>query len=210
MRIGGWRCNRCPKEGDGSPVIAKLYCLSAVAVLVAAGTLQADVCRTGHVQTYQANTAYVAPAYIAPVALAVPLYGASYSGGDPETAELLRALLAEIQALRSDVSSLRTGPQAQAAPGRDPVAVLSASCAACHTAGPKLKGEFEMFAPDGKPLKLNGPDRRAIEKRVREGTMPPPDKGKLSADDKAAIAAFAASPPAPAAAPPAKLPAGKK
>jgi mono/diheme cytochrome c family protein len=189
-------------------MIARLYALGGVLVL--SGVVTADVCRSTHCAPVQAS-AYVAPAYVAPVAIAVPLYGASYTGGgDPETAELLRALIEEMRALRADVAGLRTGPQAQAAPGRDPVAVLSASCAACHTAGPKLKGEFEMFAPDGKPLKLNGPDRRAIEKRVREGTMPPPDKGKLSADDKAAIAAFAASPPAPAAAPPAKLPAGKK
>jgi mono/diheme cytochrome c family protein len=192
-------------------MISKFYAAASLLTLAVAGTLHADVCRSTHCAPaqYQAHAAYVAPAYVAPVALAVPLYGASYSGGDPETAELLRALIEEMRALRADVAGLR-GPQAQAAPGRDPVQVLTANCAACHTAGPKLKGEFEMFSPDGKPLKLNGPDRRAIEKRVREGTMPPPDKGKLSADDKAAIAAFAASPPAPAAPVPAKLPASKK
>lgn len=183
-------------------MIAKLYALGGLLAL--AGVVTADVC---HAPAYPAQV--YAPAYVAPATIVLPLYGASYSEADPESALALQAILEELKAMRQEIAALRSpaGPQPQAAPKIDPVKVLAANCAGCHTPGPKLKGEFEIFAPDGKPLKLNGPDRRAIEKRVREGTMPPPGGPKLSADDRAAIAAFVASPPA---ATPAKLPPAKK
>lgn len=194
---------------------AKLYAFDSLLVL--AGVVSADVCRSGQVcapvQTYQAP-AYVAPAYVAPVAVAVPLYGASYNTGDPETALALQAILEELRALRGEVAGLRGSgapPGAQAAPRADPAKVLAVHCAACHTEGPKLKGDMAFFDPKGQLLKLNGPDKRAIEKRTREGTMPPPERPKLTPDDKAAIGAFAAGPPLPAPQPaPAKLPEVKK
>jgi hypothetical protein len=44
-----------------------------------------------------------------------------------------------------------------------------------------------LFTDKGETVRLSPPDRRALEKRVREGTMPPAGKPRLSAEDKAAI-----------------------
>ncbi len=176
-------------------MVAKLYALFGVTVL--SGAVYADVCHAPRA-VYQ----HQAVAVVAPVAVSLPLYGASYTGGDGETAEALRAILEELKAMRQELAGLRggaAGPQAVTAKN-DPDPILVKHCAACHTDGPNVKGDFGMFDDKGILLKLNGPDKRAVVKRVREGTMPPAGKPRLTVDEKATVETFAIS-PAPAAPP---------
>ncbi len=133
---------------------------------------------------------------VAPPLLAtpIPIYGAAYTGSESETTRALEAILAELKAMREELSALRSSGAPVGAlalqSGKDPVATVKASCASCHTEGKSPGGGFEMFDLKGNPLKLNGPDKREIDKRVRQGTMPPPDKKKLAQDEKLAIAKF--------------------
>lgn len=135
----------------------------------------------------------VASAHVSPV-LALPLYGAAYTGGAGygEQNEALRLILEELRALRADIAALKDGGPVGSLPLRkaaDPYKVMQAHCAACHTSGiaDTKGGGFELFNDKGQPLKLSRPDREVITKRVSAGTMPPATKPKLSAEDKDAL-----------------------
>lgn len=153
-----------------------------------------------------------------PVVTALPLYGAGYSGygagADDETKELLRSLIREVQAMRSDLQAAQTGPPpgAMAAPkGPDVFAVFRASCVSCH-GGDKPKGEFSLLDSKGQFRPLSPPERRSLVARIdgKGGSiMPPAREGHkpLTAAEKAAIKA-ALSDPAPTGPVPA-IPAGK-
>lgn len=162
---------------------APLILAALVAVLIAVPSPAAP-CQTAVCQT----PAYVAPV-VTPLALALPLYGAGYVGassGDDETKELLRALLAEIKAMRTDLANLPTGggdvvpPLRAGTPKVDVFAVFKASCASCHTSkvAESLGGGFEMITDDGKFIRLPPSTRKELVKRVKAGTMPPPSKDR--------------------------------
>jgi mono/diheme cytochrome c family protein len=149
---------------------------------------------------------YQAPLIINP-AVVLPLYGASYTGagtGDDETRDLLKQLLQEVKQMRQDLAAKGDGGGAVAPlAARDPVAIVRAHCAACHTAGvaEDKGGGFELFTEKGDAIRLSAPDRKAIAGRVRNGTMPPAKAGRLApADRDALLAAIADGPkkdPAP-------------
>ncbi len=181
---------------------ARLFCLASLAVLALTGTLPAgdSSCRSATCAQHQAVAAAVV--VTAPSLVTVPLYGASYSGGDTSDAELkdlLRQLIEEQRATRAEIAALRGGAgpfKAAGAPGLDPIAVLTKNCQSCHS-GEKPAGGYSMFDDAGSLLKPSPPERRSIEARaVKKGDMPPSGKPKLTAEEKAAVEAFVATPAA--------------
>lgn len=163
---------------------AALYAALA-ALLVAVPTAPAQPCASARCA---APVVQAQPVVTQILGVTVPLYGAGYSGAGSEQTDLLRQLLEEIKALRSDVANLQAGGTVPPLGARavDVSKIVKANCASCHT-GEASKGEFQLFTDKGETVRLSPPDRRALEKRVREGTMPPASKPRLSAEDKAAI-----------------------
>jgi mono/diheme cytochrome c family protein len=149
---------------------------------------------------------------VAPVVAAFPLYGAGYVGtgygGDDETRELLRQLLAEMKAMRSELAAGK-GPDGtlNSTAGPDVFAILRASCVSCH-GGDRPKGDFAMTNEKGEFLRLSPADRRSVLARIdgKGGPVMPPtgkDHKPLTAAEKAAVkAALTDGKPA--------IPAGKK
>lgn len=173
-------------------MFAKLYAIFGCTVL--GGAVYADVCHTPHHQTIYQNQHGVA--VVAPLVL--PLYGASYTGEtDNESKELLRQILETQKAILEKLTAGGgTGPVGSLAVSKpDGLKVMEKNCAGCHTAG-KVKGDFEMYDAKGQMLKLNGPDKKEIAKRVANGTMPPVSVGRLTQGEKDSIKEFVESPPA--------------
>jgi hypothetical protein len=163
-------------------VVALCSLFVGMVATASAGDCVNGVCLTPNVQAV-----VTVPAISAAVSL--PIYGAAYSpagGGDDDTRALLRELIAEVKALRADISKGGGAPSANsAAAGPDPVAVLRTSCASCHT-GEKAKGEFLLFTDKGELVKLSPADRREVSRRVQSGNMPPPP-GRLAQGDRDAV-----------------------
>jgi mono/diheme cytochrome c family protein len=167
--------------------ITALYAALA-ALLVAVPTAPAQPCTSARCA---APAVQAQPVVTQILGVTVPLYGAGYSGAGSEQTDLLRQLLEEIKALRSDVANLQAGGTVPPLGARavDVSKIVKANCASCHTGGvaDDKGGGFELFTEKGEVIKLSPADRRSVEKRVREGTMPPATKPRLSAEDKAAL-----------------------
>lgn len=186
--------------------------LAALAFLFAPVVCYGQTCRTGTcaaptvaVQTY-ATATYATP-------ILIPTYGVvyapTYGGTTDETNRLLAELLAEQRALRSEIAALKdgTGPKVF----KDPRPSLKANCARCHTEGQLAPGtDFSLFDEKGEPFALSSVDRKAMAKRLQNGTMPPPvtEAGGLKvqrmlAADRAELAGLLLNPPpAPKVSPP--------
>lgn len=128
---------------------------------------------------------------LTPAAITVPLYGAVFSPQQqtqPLTDDVLREILAELKALREEVSAMREGRQPLTMPA-NVGPVLNARCASCH--GLKVaesKGAGLVLTDDkGQPWRLSGPEKRAVKQQVETGKMP--KGGSLTASEKAAILA---------------------
>lgn len=139
--------------------------------------------------------------YAAPAVVAVPVYTAVYSPADAELAAEVKALREEVQSLRAEVQALRAPPlklpvkkASVKAPTLkpDPLAIVSRSCAACHS--PTMAAEkgfgFVLFADSGgqvlAPLTPQEKLRAAL--LVQGGSMP---KGsRLTAPEKSALVEF--------------------
>lgn len=164
-------------------LIALCCLLTGMIATATAGDCSTGVCLTPNVQTVVTN----------PVATAftLPIYGAAYqpvaASTDDDTKALLKALIDEVKALRADIAKGSSGqPSALNVPKEiDPLTVLKASCASCHT-GEKSKGGFAMYTDKGELVRLSPADRREVSKRVANGNMPPPP-GKLSTEQKDAV-----------------------
>ncbi len=147
------------------------------------------------------------PVLIQPGAV-LPLYGAAYqptATTDEDVKELLRKLLesngrleAEMKKIAEGLQSGKPIPKAKGdpIPGKvippvpkklEPLEVVRAKCAACHTGDAEKGGGFTMYVAAGNPLKWSSVDRREMAKRVENGTMPPRSSGTLNADEKDAI-----------------------
>lgn len=184
---------------------AKLFAAVSVLTLLFAGYATADTCRSATCTQRQAVAAasvVLTPGNIAVLPVAVPLYGASYTGeGSKSDADLLAALqaiLAKLDAIDARLAAQGGGAGPfKAAGGLDPIAVLTKNCQSCHS-GEKPAGGYSMFDDAGSLLKPSPPERRSIEARaVKKGDMPPPSKPKLTPEEKAAVEAFVATTPAP-------------
>jgi hypothetical protein len=147
-------------------------------LLVAIPIASADVCHTPAV-LHQVQAIQAVP-------FLLPAYGASYTGVEAadaqSTNDLLRQLLEEIRALRSESKGL--GPSV-ASVAVDPKPVLVKNCASCHTDGKLKNTEFVMFNAEGNLRKFSGPDKKEMFAKVEKNVMP--SKGKLSEADKATI-----------------------
>lgn len=131
------------------------------------------------------------------IAVPAPLYGATYSSAQqPVATDNSAEILAEIKAIRALLERFvgpAQGDNIEAEKLASDVTVLvKTKCASCHNSqdAGKKGGDFVLYIDDKTPVKLSRPDSRAIIKRTKDGTMPPPDKGKLTDDEKKILESF--------------------
>lgn len=137
------------------------------------------------------GTAHATP----PVPVVVPYYGATYGtpgGFSAADAKRVVELLESIDRRLAAIEERTPGaPAAVKAKGPDLTAVARQHCAACHTPAKAdgAGGGFILFAADdAKALKpLSGREKTRIAEAVQSGTMPPGDRKKLTAVEKAAF-----------------------
>ena len=99
-----------------------------------------------------------------PLAVQIPTYSVSYNGD-------YAGLIQELRGIKDEIASLR-GAQSESL---TPQSLTTNRCAGCHTAevnSDKGKGVV-LFEKDGKQSKLSVIEKRAVEKAVLGGTMPP-------------------------------------
>ncbi|HEY1191090.1 MAG TPA: hypothetical protein VGE74_25880 [Gemmata sp.] len=137
-------------------------------------------------------TGYTPQSHAAP--LVVPYYGATYGGpagistaDGKRIVELLESIDRRLEAIEAKSGG---GPLAQKA-GPELLTVAKANCASCHTPAKadRAGGGFTLFADDaaGAMLPLSGRQKTAVKQAVTDGTMPPGNRKKLSAEEKAAF-----------------------
>jgi hypothetical protein len=129
-----------------------------------------------------------------PVPVVVPYYGATYGtpgGFSAADAKRVVELLESIDRRLAAIEERTGGPVPIKAKGPDLTATARTHCAACHTPAKAdgSGGGFILFAADdGKALKpLSGREKTRVAEAVQAGTMPPADRKKLTAAEKAAF-----------------------
>lgn len=143
---------------------------------------------------------------VAPVT--VPLYAAAHVPGaqaqeDVATLASVDARLRKIEDKLDEI--LKIAKEAQGEPstqppggGEPPPSALKSAaikCAKCHQEPnhTKLGGEFAMFTAAGQFTKLTALAQKRVINRINTSdpglVMPPPDKGKLTEEEKAALTA---------------------
>lgn len=130
-----------------------------------------------------------------PVQAVVPYNAAVYNGPPGITPEQTKRLLALLESIDGKLDYLQSidekltepGAKAKGAPRVTWQQVVPTKCASCHN--PTLKkGDFIMTNEDGKTAKpLNAREWLKVVEAVESDHMPPPEKPRLKADEKAAF-----------------------
>lgn len=137
-------------------------------------------------------------------AVAVPVYTAVYTAGDPQAADVvtaIRELTAEVKALRTEVAALRSQPpQFQALkaapPAADALSIAKQFCTACHSSqkvADEKGGGFVMFNQAEQFVTLEPDARQRIVRRVLSnggGVMPPKPVLPPTPSDRTILAEF--------------------
>lgn len=155
--------------------------IAIVALILASPAARAGGCHKAVVVEKQVVQAAVVAPFIQ--AVTVPLYQYQYTAPPQYQAvqaeaagDCCQQLVAELAKLRAEVANLRAGGgqigQAGAAVG----SLLATKCASCHTA-PNPRGEFAMFAADGKRLPLSLQQKTRVRRALMSGEMPKPAAG---------------------------------
>jgi len=120
--------------------------------------------------------------HVQPNVVLVPTYSASSSGSAGQLAEIL----AELKAIRAELSALRLGGQVR--PVISKKSVIQNHCAKCHSQQEAdVKGAgFVLLTDAGEVTPLSINDQRRIDAKVQSGKMPPAP-GRLTDEEKNAL-----------------------
>lgn len=153
-------------------------------------------------------------AVVAPVAVTVPQYSASYvpEAQDPH-ADRLAAIESRLRRIEDKLDAVLqiardgAGPETVGTPSPktpDPLRTAAAKCNRCHGVAvfEEKAGGMQLFNADGRFHALTNRDRRKLVAMVESGKMPPPEAQlPLSDAEKAALLNVFRPTPAPVPAP---------
>lgn len=118
----------------------------------------------------------------------VPVYSAVYNPQvqSQQRDDVLLEILAELRAMRAELSALRNPVQAQTLASAVPI--VRQQCARCHSpaVADKDGGGFVLLTAAGELQPLSDRDRQRVHNRVRSNSMPPAP-AKVKAEEREAI-----------------------